>query len=246
MGSMALKFWDRNRLARLVGAPVPGVAIAALVLLLAGCGVNEHGTNGDGTKGDPNGRKFSQTYQVHLDSVRTLEVRLTGSFTAREDKSRADAGQTDLYIKSHAEAKVTNVSDGRITDRYTHGVRLFVPMDHCPSWVKRNSDSYEPLGTHCSYDLFQIEVGELKAGDSQTVEIEDDKKFPPVAAEDAATELNGILGPSGVLVGTGDMFTLRDLFESNPTEFNPTCERGSNRGRSITYFSESPEVNACS
>lgn len=218
-----------------------------MVLLLAGCGVTEHGINDDGINDESNGRKFSQTYQVHLDSVRTLEVNLTGSFTAREDKSRADAGETDLYITSRAEAKVTNVSDGRITDGYTHGVRLFVPMDHCPSWVKRNSEPHDPpLATHCSYDLFKIEVDELKAGESQTVEIEDDKEFPPVAAEDATTELNGIMGQSAVLVATGDMFTLGDLFEANPTEFNPTCERPSNRGRSITYFSESPTVNACS
>ena len=205
---------------------------AALVLTLASCGSNNQ-------TADPNGRKFSQTYRIYLDPERALTVSLHGSFTAREDKSRADAGRTDLFIKSQAEAVVANVSDGRTTSGFTHSVSLYVPMNHCPTWVKRNQPR---LGAYCSYDLFKIEVGELKAGDSQTVEIENDQRFPPVAVEDAATELNGIRGPSAVLLSTGDAFDLGDVFSLPPTEFNPTC----GQGRSITYFSESAAVNACS
>jgi hypothetical protein len=211
------------------------LAAAALIPLVPGCGSNDWAA-------DPNARKFSQTYQIHLDPDRTLEVRLTGSFTAREDKSKADAGRTDLYIRSQGEAKVTNISDGRTTDRFTHGVELFAPIDKCPHWVKELDG---PFGTRCSYDLFNIEVNELKAGDSQTVKIDVDEVVAhDVNVEDAETALNGIRGPSAVLLAPDHLVSLDSIF-SNLEEFNPTCELSSG-GRWVTYFSESPEVNACS
>lgn len=215
------------------------LATAALVALLTGCG---------GDDGAADARKFSQTYQIHLDPERTLEVRLTGSFTAREDKSKADAGRTDIYIKTRGEAKVTNVSDGRTTDEFTHAVQLFVPMDQCPSWAIEHGPK---LGTHCSYDLFDIKVHKLEAGDSQTVDIKKDARVGDVAVEDAATALNGIRGQSAVLLSPDYLVSLDGIFDIFSTqhlhldEFNPTCELSSG-GRWVTYFSESPNVNACS
>jgi hypothetical protein len=216
------------------------LAAAAFISLLPGCG------DDDDWVADPNARKFSQAYVIHLDPDRTLEVRLTGLFTAREDKSEADAGRTDIYVKTRGEANITNVSEGRTTDGFNHPIELFVPIGQCPSWVK---ESDPPLGTHCAYDLFDIEFGELRAGESETVVIKTDERVDEVNVEDAATTLEGIRGPSAVLVAPEHLVRFGlDFFSTQYThldKFNPTCELPSG-GRWVTYFSESAEVNACS
>uniref|UniRef100_A1UB64 Uncharacterized protein n=1 Tax=Mycobacterium sp. (strain KMS) TaxID=189918 RepID=A1UB64_MYCSK len=106
----------------------------------------------------------------------------------------------------------------------------------------------KPSGTHCNYGLFKIEVGELSAGARQTILINVDERVGDVAVNDAATALNGIRGPSGVLVGPDYLVPLDDIFSTQHLrldEFNLTCELPSG-GRWVTYFSESPNVNACS
>lgn len=182
-------------------------------------------------------RTFSQVYQVRLDPDRTLLFELNGQFSVTEDKSDAPAGKTRVFVHSTGSAKITNVSEGRDTEPFGHGIELFLPVHNCPNWSKNVGGD---VGEYCSYDLFNIEAPSLSPNDPHNVYMDDVNRVDEVSVKDAPQVMAAILSQQGVMLSADRVFISQEL-----EKLNPICKLPDG-GEWITYFSESDSVNACS
>lgn len=179
------------------------------------------------------------TWEVHIDPDRTIKLDLNGSFDVTEDKTEADAGETEIMVETFGVITATNISDGRDVEGIKTGLQLFVPIEFCPDW-----ESLEPKGTHCSRDLITFKIPDLDVGESKKIDISDSGRVAHVPVEHGATVVASMLGDDGAVVSADRWFWNEYLGELNESCEFVTSDAGI--GSWVTYFTEDPAVTACS
>lgn len=184
---------------------------------------------------------MSGEWKIRIDEDRTLKLELNGSFNVSEDKSRAEAGETDVIVETFGVMKVSNVSDGREFDPtgfgdWDTGIQLFVPITACPDWEPGENGS----GEYCSRDIVQFDVPALDVDESVEIDLDGEEKVTAVSGENVQSVIDAMLGDDAAIVHADRVF-----WNDNIEKLNPTCEFGSD-SKWVTYFSEKEDVTACS
>ena len=197
------------------------------------------GGGGDETTAEVGGgpRQMQGIWDVRMDAERTVKVELAGSFNVYEDKSEAEAGETNIMVETFGTITTTNISDGRNTDDMGTGLELFVPIASCPDW-EETSDGR--VGTHCSRTLLSFDIPNLEAGATAEIDISGTESVASVNTDSAQLIIDSMLGESAAVVSADRVFWNDEL-----EKLNPTCTADSNLTW-VTYFTEDASVTACS
>jgi hypothetical protein len=182
---------------------------------------------------------MSGTWEVNIDPDRTIKLELDGSFDVREDKTEADAGETDIVVETYGTITATNVSDGRNVDGIDTGLELFVPIDFCPDWK-----DLDPQGTHCSRDLVSFEIPDLDVDETEDIDIDGEQRVSDVSSDAGPRVVKSMLSDDAVVISADRVFWNQYL-----GELNPGCKFSLDDGEQgdwVTYFTEDPKVTACS
>lgn len=213
---------------------LPILVLIPLLVGLCSCAGSSDSAGGDGGGARP----LSGTWKVNIDPDRSIKLELNGSFDVREDKTEADAGETDVWVETYGTIKATNISDGRNVDGIQTGLQLFVPIEFCPDW-----DDLDPEGTHCTRDLLSFDIPDLDVDESEDIDISESDKVKGVPTDQAPGIIKSMLSDDAVVVSADRVFWNQYL-----DDLNPTCEfitSGDDTGTWVTYFTEDEAVTAC-